>query len=70
MDDAPVSEVVVLRLSADQVREGRLVGWAEAVTTGRQVALRADEDPIAVVVALLTDDTWNQLEGTTHGIDE
>ena len=70
MDDAPVSEVVVLRLSVDHVRKGRLVGWAEAVTSGRQAALRADEDPIAVVVALLTDIAWNQLEGTAHGIDE
>jgi hypothetical protein len=70
VDDAPVSEVVVLRLSVDYVREGRLVGWAEAVTSGRQAALRADEDPIAVVVALLTDNAWTELEGASHGIDE
>ena len=51
-----MSEVVVLRLSADQADGGRLVGWAEAVATGRKVPLRPDDDPVEVLLSLVTGD--------------
>ena len=53
--------VVVLRLSADHAGNGRLVGWAEAVATGRTATLRPDDDPVAVVLALL--DAQDGVEG-------
>jgi hypothetical protein len=53
---AAVSEVVVLRLRGDQVGDGRLVGWAEAVRSGRKAALRPGDDPVAVLLALLRGD--------------
>ena len=62
-----VSEVVVLRLMADHAGDGRLVGWAEAVRSGRKAALRPGDDPVAVLLALLKGDgatTGEAGEGT------
>ena len=46
----------MLRLSGDQAGDGRLVGWAEAVRSGRTATLRPGDDPVAVLLALLSDD--------------